>query len=134
MRSILLAALLLTTACARDVVGPPGAEPMKPLPDYFIWWDQVQRDAGKEVGPLRIRWYVVPESWYSEDYGGIVQGGWTASGRIYLARAFIRHSGLVKHELLHEWIYQTGDRSGDPQHKHPLFRVYTPLAIEIRAH
>jgi hypothetical protein len=118
MRSLLLAAVLLTVACE----SPWAVEVESPIPDtpeeYFGWFQEVAECMGvPEIAtPSRfaqIHWHSAVDIYNSTD-GLHALGLWVEPHRITLRTDRVFDSLVVKHELVHDVL-----RDGD--HPPPLF-------------
>jgi len=94
----------------------PGAEStdFQPPAVYRQWWAETEACAGRRGDFARIRWIVVHAPSFDCPSGRCV-GRWEATGEIYLARDWVGHEMVVRHEMLHALI-------GEPGHPDPPFR------------
>jgi len=106
----LIAAVAFATACERivDPALPSTASTFSPPIVYSRWWTLVESCSGISR-PLRdVTWYSIPGSAFQLN-GNIVTGYWTSgSNRIVLADSARLDGSVVRHEMLHALIRQSG--------------------------
>jgi hypothetical protein len=112
----LLWLLALSGAAACEMLAPPeplpaAAEPAFPSSQYARWWAETENCSGLRGDMTAIAWYVVPDaSSFSTEIGEKV-GLWSRStegARVVLAGKFARNELVVRHEMLHALLGQTG--------------------------
>lgn len=119
LRSFPIALLVLVLLVRCDLTTyPAGAERMDPPELYREWWAEMEKEVGRRYPMDLLSWWVVPVApWWEPQIGDYVVGEWFESNRIYIGGPWLMDEGLVKHEMLHAILQDTG-------HGHPLFEVY----------
>lgn len=88
---------------------PTGFVPDEP---YRTWFAQVESCSGRRGNFDGIEWSVREEPKIGRD-GKPVVGHIDFPNRIWLARAYLEHEGIVKHEMLH-YLLQHGGHPAPP--------------------
>lgn len=125
--------MVVAAACDRlptDSGDPLGAVPWTPSRWFERWWATDQRCSGLAGDMSRIRWFVVPGRTFRDPSGagrgadGELVGLAKQDGRIFLADGSRNHPRVVRHEMLHQLLYQNGRGRGHPS---LFFDVRCPL-------
>lgn len=106
----LIAAVAFATACERivDPALPSTASSYTPPPVYEKWWTLVESCSGVSRPLAEVTWFTIPGSAFQLG-NNIVTGYWTAaSNRIVLADSARLEGLVVRHEMLHALIRQSG--------------------------
>jgi hypothetical protein len=106
----LIAAVAFATACERivDPALPSTANSFSPPPVYDKWWTMVESCSGVSRPLANVTWFGIPGSAFQLG-SDIVTGYWTAaSNRIVLADSARLDGLVVRHEMLHALIRQSG--------------------------
>ena len=119
---LLVAAVCLATAGACNSFDPEGDTPMEPMAAYREWWNKTQACSGRKADFDRIRWSVV-EGYSFPCKSGQCVGHWESSHHIYIAREWLNDEMVVRHEMLHDLLAESG-------HPNPPFGDQCPLTWE----
>ena len=113
-RAVLPLLLLAALSCSDAVAPlplPDGAVRFTPDPIYREWWAQVEDCAGSTGDFDAVEWYVVPgdRAFYAPGLDRKVLGYWDpGSNRIVVLEWVPSASALVRHEMLHAILRETG--------------------------
>lgn len=125
----LLAVLVLLVACGQNPLAPDGAKRFHPPVSYLDAWASAETCTGVTAPFARIRWFVVEpdDAGYFEtlEHESIL-GLWAYPHEIYLSKDVIEHTGLIRHEMMHDLLQ-------DGEHVHEAFLSCTySLASETK--
>lgn len=110
-RAAAIVACLAASSC--DLVDPylaPGAEPFTPPPVYARWWSMVESCSGITRSINTVDFYVVGDTKEIPlGNGDQVSAYWSPAGNlIVLAEDYRLNGAVVRHEMLHAILRQTG--------------------------
>lgn len=112
--ALLVCALLVESGCGR--FAPEEAERFTPPAAYRAWWESTEQCSGRAADFGRVAWFKVPGERFACPDGDCV-GRWEDNHTIYIAEAWLDHEMVVRHEMLHDLLGQTGHPDppfGDP--------------------
>ncbi len=90
---------------------PDGAVPYEAPPVYQTWWSRTEACAGLAGALQEVRWYTVPNSRVFPTAAGPEVGRWSRGGNgieIVIAGAYLDDEMVVRHEMLHALLDQSG--------------------------
>jgi hypothetical protein len=88
---------------------PDGSVPLNPVPSiYAVWWKETERCSGVTGDPSAIRWFQLPGAHYFYLDGVAYDGTWWETRWILIAGGDLNDGALVRHEMLHDLLRQTG--------------------------
>ncbi len=105
VRTLVAVAGLMTTACSG--FEPDGAEPIAASAQFHAWWSATEACAGLTGDLGRVEFAIVPGQAFACPTGWCV-GRWEPGHRIYLAGDYVGNELVVRHEMLHELLGQSG--------------------------
>jgi len=111
-----MAALAFVALLSCDMTGPtvplPGGAMRLAVPaEYQAWWTRTEACSGITGTLDDIRWYVVPDATGFPTSAGPEVGRWSHGSNgveIVLAGAYQDHEMVVRHEMLHALLGQSG--------------------------
>jgi hypothetical protein len=108
------AATILLAGCGLTEPNPGlplGAEPMAATAEFDVWYAKTEACAGLSGSLQRVQWYVVKGVDTFDTGQGPKVGMWERSGAgsvIVVAGNFRNHEMVIRHEMLHSLIGQSG--------------------------
>jgi hypothetical protein len=133
---LLFTATMFATACGllpTESGDPEGAVPWTPSRWFEAWWAKNEACSGLTGDLRRIRWFVVHGYTFDDPSGGErsangqLAGLATQDGRVFLAGDWKNDPMVVRHEMLHQLLYQNGRGGGHP---HVLFKQQCQLTVD----
>ncbi len=109
-----LAVTALWIACLPPTTEPEGLVDYEPLPEYAMWYVELQRCAHVTGTPITdVRWRQLPGATRIVYADTTLAAYWLPPAEIVISGAYIRSEKIVKHELLHHML-RTDSRHRDP--------------------
>jgi hypothetical protein len=100
-------ALGVLVGCAADPAAPSAHEQFDPPPVYREWFASTEACSGLGGDFDRLRFYRVPGDEFSCPSGTCV-ARWIDAHQIFVAEAFLENEMVLRHEMLHDLIGQSG--------------------------
>jgi hypothetical protein len=99
----------IAVACT-DILAPlpNGATPWTPPAQFALWWRMTESCSGTQGDFRSIKWYIVPNVKSFDLDGQEVQGETIGTDRIVLVESMRLDGLLVRHEMLHALLRDTG--------------------------
>ena len=119
---LLVAGVCAATMMACNGFDPEEDTPFEPPAVYREWWNKTQGCSGRKADFDRIRWSVV-EGYSFPCKSGQCVGHWESNHHIWIAREWLSNEMVIRHEMLHDLLAQSG-------HPNPPFGADCPLTWE----